>query len=358
MRSVQDDDAPVTAEFVDSMETCIQCRACETACPSQVNFGRLMEQTRSTLATEHLSVPGWQRIGLRALAHPRFVRTGSAALALAQRATRLPEALGIRTTLPVRQPPLKASGTDVILFTGCVMDAWQRDIHLATQRVLEAAGFGVAISGDAAPCCGALQVHAGLTEQARCEAERVIAALANKGPILVDSAGCGAQLKDYGHLLGTQQARGFSARVYDVHEWLAQHSDRLPVASKLDLRVAIQDPCHMRHVQRVHDATRTVLRPYVRELVELDDDGMCCGAGGAYSMLQPEIASQVRDRKLDAIASARPDLVASANPGCLMHLAGGETPMAHPMSIIWQALETDRSWRSLADTPPHESDAS
>jgi glycolate oxidase iron-sulfur subunit len=102
--------------------------------------------------------------------------------------------------------------------------------------------------------------------------------------------------------------------------------------------VAIQDPCHLRHVQRVHEATRTVLTPFVRELVELDDAGLCCGAGGAYSMFQPELAGEIRDRKVAAIDRAAPDLVASANPGCSMHLGTVGVPTRHPMSIVHDAL--------------------
>ncbi len=180
------------------------------------------------------------------------------------------------------------------MFTGCVMDAWQRDVHLAGQRVLEAAGFEVLLTGGLAPCCGALHAHAGFTDDTRSFAERMIARLEPDLPIIVDSAGCGAAMKDYGHLLGTDEAARFSERVFDIQEWVAMHVGRLPDAAPLDLRVAVQDPCHLRHVQRVHLATRTVLGPYVRELVELDDDGLCCGAGGAYSIFQPELADQIR----------------------------------------------------------------
>jgi glycolate oxidase iron-sulfur subunit len=224
------------------------------------------------------------------------------------------------------------------MFTGCVMDAWQRDVHLAGQRVLEAAGFEVVLTGGLAPCCGALHAHAGFTDDTRSFAARMIARLERDVPIIVDSAGCGAAMKDYGHLLGTSEAEEFSKRVYDIQEWLAVHIDRLPAAEPLDLRVAIQDPCHLRHVQRVHLATRIVLAPFVRELVELDDDGLCCGAGGAYSIFQPELADQIRTRKLGSIERAAPDVVASANPGCSMHLATKGVPTIHPMQLVDRAL--------------------
>ena len=142
-------------------------------------------------------------------------------------------------------------------------------------------------------------------------------------------------MKDYGHLLGTVEAREVAGRGFDVAEWLVAHMDRLPSAEPLQKRVAIQDPCHLRHVQRLHQATRTLLRPYVAELVELDDDGLCCGAGGAYSLLQADLAGQIRDRKVSAIERAQPDLVASANPGCSMHLANVGVATIHPLEIVW-----------------------
>ena len=134
------------------------------------------------------------------------------------------------------------------------------------------------------------------------------------------------------------EADAFSTRVFDVQEYLADHVGALPTVEPLDLSVAIQDPCHLRHVQRVHEATRVVLRPFVRDLIELDDDGLCCGAGGAYSVLEPELAGQIRDRKVDSIARARPDLVASANPGCSLHLAAADVPTIHPMQLVDRAL--------------------
>jgi glycolate oxidase iron-sulfur subunit len=263
-------------------------------------------------------------------------------MALAQRAHLVPDRVGLSTQLPLRQSPLAASGDDVSLFTGCVMDAWQRGVHQAGQRVLEAAGFGVAPTGDAAPCCGALQLHAGLSATTRELANQVIRSVPPGRPVLVDSAGCGAVMKDYGRLLDTSAARAFAERVYDIQEWLAPRVHSLPDVRPLDLRVAIQDPCHLRHVQRVHEATRTVLRPFVREIIELDDEGLCCGAGGAYSQLEPALAADIRARKLASIDRAGPDVVVSANPGCAMHLAGGHRPTAHPMELVWQALSRAR----------------
>ena len=341
MREVQLHDAPLTDEVVHAFETCIQCRGCEPACPSVVPYGHLIERTREALADR----PGRSGLAARArrvmlapLGHPRLLRAGSSVLALAQRARLIPPRLarrvGLPARLPIRRAPLAASGRDVYLFTGCVMDAWQRDVHAATVAVLEAAGFGVTPTGDAAPCCGALHLHSGLRGDSLRLAGRVEAALDPSIPLLVNSAGCGAHLKEHSTL-----------EVFDVQEFLARHVDRLVAAagrsasaSPITYRVAVQDPCHLRHVQKAHTATRTVLAPFVPDLVELDDDGMCCGAGGAYSVLQPEMAGLTRERKLGAISRATPDVVASANPGCAMHLAAAGVVTRHPMQVLAEAL--------------------
>jgi glycolate oxidase iron-sulfur subunit len=341
LREVQDRDAPITPEVLDSFQTCVQCRGCEPACPSAVPYGHLMERARETLAASGHITPRWQRLALGALGRPRLLRLGSSSLAVAQRLRLVPLRLGLPSRLPIRRLAHRVSGDDVYLFTGCVMDAWQRDVHLAGQRVLEAAGFGVVPTGDLAPCCGALHSHAGLAEAARRLASTMMRELDPDRPILVDSAGCGAAMKDYGHLLGTVEGARFAQRVYDIQEWLAYHRDWLPAATPLDRRVAVQDPCHLRHVQRVHEATRTVLAPYVAELVELDDEGLCCGAGGAYSMLEPELAGEIRERKVAAIDRASVDVVASANPGCSLHLRAAGVPTLHPMELVAEAIGGD-----------------
>jgi glycolate oxidase iron-sulfur subunit len=339
MRAVQDRGAPVTDEVVDSFETCVQCRGCETACPSGVPFGHMMEATRETLAAERWMTPGYVRVAMSVLGRHRLLLLGSSAVAVLQRLRLVPSLrLGLPARLPIRRAPLRASGDDVHLFTGCVMDAWQRDTHQAVQRVIEATGTGVRPTGGAAPCCGAMHTHAGLGDDARALAERVIDALDDGRPVLVDSAGCGAALKDYGHLLGSPAAIAFSARVLDVHEWLADRLDELPTVTPLDRRVAVQDPCHLRHVQKAHESVRTVLAPFVREVAELDDEGLCCGAGGAYSVLQRDLASDIRDRKTASLARAGADEVASANPGCLLHLAAAGHRVRHPLEIVDEAL--------------------
>jgi glycolate oxidase iron-sulfur subunit len=223
---------------------------------------------------------------------------------------------------------------------GCVMDAWQREVHVATARVLDAVGVAWA-TADVGGCCGALHLHAGLTDQAAAVATRLMRSMPGEAPVLVNSAGCGAQLKDLGHLLGTDEARAFAARVRDVHEVVAERIDRLPTPRRRWGPVIVQDPCHLRHVQKVHGTVRTVLAP-VAEVVELRDDGLCCGAGGAYAALEPELAGQIRDRKVAEItraaAATGARVVASANPGCSMHLAQAGLTVRHPLELVAEVL--------------------
>jgi len=336
MRAVQNDDAPVTPEFIDFMETCVQCRGCEPACPSGVPYGHLMEATRATLAETHRITPWWQRAGFAVLGRHRTLLAGSTLLAAAQRLHLVPKRLGL-PALPVRRgPKVRATGSAAWLFTGCVMDAWQRDVHRDTAAVLDALGVSYALPGSGGACCGALHVHAGLSDATKRLAANVMASMPGDAPIVVNSAGCGAALKDYGHLLGTPEAQAFSARVLDVHEFCAPRVGALQPKRQLG-PVIVQDPCHLRHVQRTQASVRTLLA-VVCTPIELDDDGLCCGAGGAYSALQPELAGDIRERKLAAIERAGAHVVASANPGCAMHLAAAGAQVRHPMSIVAEAL--------------------
>ncbi len=345
MRAVQNDGLAADAEFVEFIETCVQCRGCEPACPSGVPFGALMEGTRTALARAHRVVPRWQRIGFGVLGRHRLLLAGSSVLAAAQRLRLVPKRFGL-APLPLRRPPpLRPTGSDVWLFTGCVMDAWQRDTHVNTARLIGLAGATYAIPGSQGACCGALHVHAGLHDETLALARRTMASMPGDAPIVVNSAGCGAILKEYGALLGSVEAEAFSARVVDAGAWLAARVDRLPPPVAARHPVIVQDPCHLRHVQRDHEPTRTLLA-HVAEVVELDDAGLCCGAGGAYSALQPELSGQIRERKLASIGRARAassaDVVASANPGCSMHLgtalAGQGVSVRHPVDIVAEAL--------------------
>ena len=345
IRSIQYEGLHIDDQVSEILNTCVQCRGCEPACPSGVPYGRLIEAAKNELAAQHRSAPWWQRFSLRLLRHHRLLLIGTPILAVAQRLHLIPKRAGL-STLPMRLgPPVVATSLapDVWLFTGCVMDAWQRSTHRSVAALIEAAGFNYGIPTKAGSCCGALHSHAGLTHEAQSLAKSVMTSMPGASPIIVDSAGCGAALKDYGHLLGTPEAVAFSERVFDVHEWLEPHMNSIIATHMSDtdkIDVVIQDPCHLRHVQKAHIAVRSILAPVAR-LIELDDDGLCCGAGGAYSIVEPELAGQIRERKVRNILMKSPDantLVASANPGCLMYLQGAGLVVKHPVDILAEAL--------------------
>jgi glycolate oxidase iron-sulfur subunit len=221
-------------------------------------------------------------------------------------------------------------------FTGCVMDAWLRDTHRSTLQVMRAAGAYVTLPGKGGDCCGALHLHAGREKEAKRLARRVMRSMPGTAPVVVNSAGCGASMKDYGRLLGTPEAEAFSARVRDFSEWVV---DQIPLVLRATgSTLVVQDPCHLRHVQRAHAPVRAALAP-AYDLVDTDDDGLCCGAGGAYAVLQPALATEIRDRKAAALSRAgRTAVVVSANPGCMLHLRQAGLDVRHPADLLAAAL--------------------
>jgi glycolate oxidase iron-sulfur subunit len=348
MRAVELRGAPIDDDFVDVMDTCVQCRGCEPACPSGVPFGSLIETTRVKLATNSAVAPRWQRRAFSYLPRHRLLLLGSSLLALAQRLHLAPRRLRA-VRVPLRRgsavgSTARATDTDAWLFTGCVMDAWQRSTHRSTAAVLTALGLRYTVPAAGGGCCGALHAHAGLHDDAVDLAERVMASMPGEAPVVVNSAGCGAAMKDYGKLLDTPEAHSFALRVVDVSEFVVSRADDLP-----ELRprgdVIVHDPCHLRHVQGCHLAVRDLVERF-SEVVELDDDGLCCGAGGAYSAVQPELAGQILDRKLEAfdrsIARSQALVAVSANPGCSMHLerslAERGVRIVHPIDLLAEAL--------------------
>lgn len=349
MRAVELHGAPIDAEFVDAMSTCVQCRGCEPACPSGVPYGELIERTRTELTERGRTTSWWQRRGFDVLPKHALLLRGSTALALLQRIGLVPKRF-VAGRLPVRRgPAVEATATpdsaEAWIHTGCVMDAWMRSTHRSVAALLDAMQFTYAVPGSGGGCCGALHAHAGLHEGAIDLAERTMASMPGIAPILVDSAGCGAAMKEYGRLLGTPEAEAFSARVFDANEFIAAHADRLPPMRPIHGPLIVQDPCHLRHVQGAHGSVRELLAP-LTELVELDDAGLCCGAGGAYAAVEPELAGDIRVRKVATIERAversGASTVISANPGCSMHLEGelrsrGIT-VRHPIDVLAAAL--------------------
>jgi glycolate oxidase iron-sulfur subunit len=357
MRLADAGDLPLTdPEVRESLETCVQCRACELVCPSLVEFGSLIETARTELARREppRGLRGLaHRVGFWALARRAWLRAGVAGLALTQllRLDRiLPDTL--RPARRVRFSDLRRgyrrpggvrTRGAAYVFRGCIMDQMFRGTHQAVADVLAAIGFDPRFE-PAPPCCGALHTHAGREDQARDLARQTIAAYAGtEGPIVVDSAGCGAAMKEYGHLLHTPEATAFSARVVDLSELVtpqevAEHARPVP------LQLAYQAPCHGRNVQRLGDRPLELLRAIPElSLVEPDDQHLCCGSGGIYSIEQPEFGNALLEKKDASIRRTGADGVVSGNPGCAMQIARAGWEIHHPAELLARAMHPGAS---------------
>lgn len=340
------------------LDACLGCRGCESVCPSGVEYGPALEAARAHLAAER-GLPALVRIALWVLARPARQRLLWAPSRLL-RGTGLPRLLArgagdgaprlatmlamLAATAPPRGrrggPPRSAAGADgaARLFTGCVMDGLFGHVHEATRVALAANGIACATPAGQV-CCGALAAHAGAADLARELARANVAAFeASTGTIVVNSAGCGAMLRAYGAWLKdepawAERARAVAARVRDVSEVLAEAGPR-PGTHPVHLRVAYDAPCHLLHAQRVTSAPLRLLAAVPGlELVPLEGSERCCGSAGLYALVEPGMAREVLAVKLDAIARAAPDVVATGNPGCLMHVGAGAITRGLPCDV-------------------------
>jgi glycolate oxidase iron-sulfur subunit len=357
MAAVADGSFPVDATFAGIMELCLQCRACEAVCPSLVPFGRMMEGARAELAVQRPGLGGRLRRLVVGRVLPNrfllaFATIGVAVLQRLRLAGRLPGALrrvaGVRRLRLTRPPaptlpsPAAAVRADqVALFTGCVMDQWFPGVHDATRGVLRAAGLRV-VTPHGQTCCGALAAHEGATADGERLARRNLAAFSGSDLIAVDAAGCSAHLKEYGGW--AEGGSSLAERVRDITELVAEliGEGRLPALPATPTRVAMQDPCHLRHVQGIVDAPRIIVRAAGYQPVEIDPDGLCCGAAGLYLIAQPVMADELGRRKAAQIGGSGARIVASANPGCEMQLRshlGNGYRVAHPVELYWEALQ-------------------
>jgi glycolate oxidase iron-sulfur subunit len=359
---------PEDDALVHHLDACLGCRGCEPVCPSGVAYGRGLEAARERLFQAR-GLPPLARAVLGIFRHqPVWRPLFTAARAL--RATGLPRAMAgdgrigfgmgmlaasaeaDRGTggpaVPRSAGPSVRPSATVALFRGCVMDTLFRHVHDATRRTLEHNGYRV-VEVEGQTCCGALHEHAGDRATAIELARRNVAALADSADYVVtNSAGCGALLKDYGHLLDDEAAARLGRKVRDVSELLAAAGPRPGAA--LDLDVAYDAPCHLQHAQRVHEAPLALLRsiPGLR-LQLLPGHDRCCGSAGIYSVLQPTMARAVLASKIETIAAAdpRPAVLATGNPGCLMQIGAGllaaglGTRVAHPVELLdWSYAAT------------------
>ena len=351
--------------LLDHLDGCLGCRGCEPVCPSGVGYGQGLEAAREQIFKARGLSPGTRAVlgvfRYRLLWRPLF------ALARLLRATRLPHLLSGKSRLGFGMGMLAASAEStertertekmkssaspspapspssptVALFRGCVMDVLFSHVNAATRRTLEVNGYRV-LDVPGQVCCGALHEHAGDSGAARTLAATNVNALADSADfIVVNSAGCGALLKDYGRLLNSSAARGVAAKIRDVSELLAERGPRPGAA--VPLAVAYDAPCHLQHAQRVHEAPLALLSavPSLR-LHLLSGFDRCCGSAGIYSVLQPRMARAVLDSKIGSFAAAqpRPNLIVTGNPGCLMQIGAGlraaglAIGVAHPVELL------------------------
>lgn len=350
IRGSSESSGRLSSEVRSFLDTCVQCRGCEPACPSGVEYGKIL--SAAYLRDEEAGRrPGLVlRIFLTILKRHRILdlvgRAGVLANAVPVLRRIVPGRLRIMG-VSIRQGPRvrrHISEPDVWLHTGCVMNSWFRSVHLATIAVLEAGGRTVATPQVEGACCGALHLHAGSERSARELARTVMESMPGRAPIVVNAAGCGAMLKEYGDLIHSPEAIEFSKRVVDVHEWIDRNLDRLRPLEKSSSHLAslpevlVQEPCHLRNVQKIGVAD--TLEKFV-PVRRLGDDDVCCGAGGAYSFVQPELAADIRRRKSDAILRAGGDeqsIVVTANPGCHLHLATGGHRVMSSVELIADSL--------------------
>ena len=382
MRGLAEGRVQPTAELVQHLDNCLDCRACETVCPAGVPYSRMLEQTRGQLARRAKGggltrwigewalrslipnrgrmqfaadfmrlgqsgpIAAFMRSPLAARVLPEFARQGWAMTPpIAARAQRSLERLAERLPQGARMlredggtlvfEPAGVARARVAFFTTCVMDVMFPEVTRESIRLLVLAGARVTLPG-AQGCCGALQAHAGLRREALSLARHNVRAFAGEyDTVVTHSAGCGAALRETGHLLhddaAAARAEEFGSRVRDVSEVLAQLGlpapEPLPAGANHParrLRVAYHDPCHLAHAQKVRSAPRELLRklPGI-ELLELPNSDWCCGSAGIYNLTHPAMANAQLEHKLDSIASVDPDVVVASNPGCLLHMARG-----------------------------------
>jgi glycolate oxidase iron-sulfur subunit len=415
MQAVAEGRMAVSADFVEHMYCCLGCRACETACPSGVQFGKLIEAAREQIQLEadqaeplaeiaplslsqaemhtpsaseqagttatfarrmlrrfffDVMLPSRPLTSLTFAGLKIYQRSGLQRLArqsgLLERVDQLPtpfqgqittpEALMPQATgdlfpqaLPEISPAIGPRRYRVGFISGCIMDQIYRDINEATIRVLTANGCEV-ITPRSQQCCGALHVHAGEGERGRQLARHNIDIFERYAcdAIIINSAGCGSNLKEYGHLLRddpayAERARAFSALVKDISEFLSGLASPLPMG-ELPYTVAYHDACHLAHGQKIKQQPRQLLRSIPGlKLVELKEADWCCGSAGIYNITNQEMASTLLERKMQNISASKADVIATGNPGCMMQIALGvrsrglDIQVLHPVQLLDEA---------------------
>ncbi len=384
MKLATDGEIELTPQVRGHFDACLGCMACVTACPSGVQYDKLIEATRPQLernAPRPLRDRLYRALIFALFPHPRRMRlllpllwlyqkSGARRLVRSQWGQRLipPRLLAMEAVLPpVRlrrrraltfalttdAPDETAKHTRVGVLLGCVQRVFFDDVNAATARVLAAEGYEVVPVAEQG-CCGALSVHAGRENEGLRYARRLIDAFeaAQVDAIAVNVAGCGSTLKEYGHLLRddpdyAERATAFSARVRDISELLASQPPRAP-RHPIAARVAYHDACHLRHGQGITRQPRTLLRQIPQlEVAEPAEADICCGSAGIYNLVAPEPAAELGRRKAANILATRPDALVAANPGCLLQIAASLAQEGHPLPTYHPIQLLDASIRGV-----------
>jgi glycolate oxidase iron-sulfur subunit len=382
MAKAREGEAPLDKLFGLHMDNCLGCMACMTACPSGVQYDKLIENTRFQVE-RHIQRPAdellFRKLLFAIFPHPERLRLLAIPALIYQRSgleklvrssailSRLPkrfaameallptvpdsafhslppktpamrsEPAGIRTTKPIR----------VGMLAGCVQQVFFQHVNEATVRVLAAEGYEVIVPPEQ-ECCGALMVHCGVEEKARSHARQMISTFERAGVdyIVINAAGCGSTMKEYGHLLcddpeWAERAKEFSSRCRDISEILLLHPPQ-QTRHALPVRVAYQDACHLRHAQGIYQEPRSLLRQIPQlEIAEIAEPNLCCGSAGVYNLMHPEAGEALGDRKVVNLLAAKAEVLVSANPGCLLQLQAGlrrrglpEVPIFHMVELV------------------------
>jgi glycolate oxidase iron-sulfur subunit len=380
MRAVVEGKLSLCDAYQQHISLCLGCRACETACPSGVQFGQLLEGARAQIEQAHAphypALARWLRmlvfggvlprpLVLRTLGHLLLLYQASGLRALAQYpsiARWLPQRLTqLDQLLP--QLPKRAAGARLRQLTpargerrgrvgflsGCVMPIFFAQVNAATVQLMAANGFDV-ITPPEQRCCGALHAHAGERQRARRLARQNLEAFAQARVdwVVVNAAGCGAMLKEYHELLHDDvllsgASKQFSDRVLDVSQFFERFPFRGPLG-ELKLRVAYDDACHLLHGQRVREEPRRLLRSIPGlALLEVPESDWCCGSAGIYNLVHPELSHRILERKMKHLTAVNPDVIATGNPGCLIQLGIGAkqhglaAAVVHPIELLYRA---------------------
>ncbi|MEI6085464.1 MAG: (Fe-S)-binding protein [Verrucomicrobiota bacterium] len=333
MRAIQSDRLALDATTVKHLDLCLGCRACESACPSGVHYGELLETTREHIG-KHYRRSIFQTFLRKIFIEQVFPYPWRVKLAIAP--VKLVRALGLGALLPEIAAFVPKESRSVVLpenvpisnprgraglITGCVQSVMFGDTNAATVKLLNRAGYDVVIPRDQV-CCGALYSHSGNLTSAREVAQKNIEVFERAGVdfIVINAAGCGSTLKGYGHLVGTDAAKMFAAKVKDLSEVL-HPSAFIPHPSS---RVTFHDACHLAHAQRITAQPRALVKAIAgANYVELPEAAICCGSAGSYNLTEPSMAAQLQQRKTDNVLETGALTVVTTNPGCILQIRAG-----------------------------------